>query len=134
MRGSGPGKAQIQFAGIFDAGYITFDRRVSSEAGYDCLRFLIDGVAQDVQGSCTGIGGFGASGDVPWSSVSVPITSGPHTLLWSYEKDPTVSPGADSAWIDNLVLPLTALSPSPPSRSARDAAVRASSETLLQRR
>lgn len=135
MRGGAvPGKAQVQFAGMFVAGNITFDRRVSSEAGYDCLRFLIDGVAQDVQGSCTGLDGFGASGEVPWSAVSIPITSGAHTLLWSYEKDATVSPGVDAAWIDNLALPLSTLSLSPPSWSDLDgAAARAtSSETILQ--
>jgi len=102
---SGPGtnKAQIQFAGTFTAGNVSFDRRVSSEAGYDCLRFLIDGVEQNVQGTCLGVGGTGASGDVAWGGVSVPITSGAHTLTWSYEKDTSVSSGQDAAWIDDVV-------------------------------
>jgi hypothetical protein len=112
---SGPGtnKAQIQFAGTFTAGNVSFDRRVSSEAGYDCLRFLIDGVEQNVQGTCLGVGGTGASGDVAWGGVSVPITSGAHTLTWSYEKDTSVSSGQDAAWIDDVVLPLAGLLLSP---------------------
>lgn len=114
---SGPAinAAQIRFAGTFTPGNVTFDRRVSSESGYDCLRFLIDGVAQQLQGGCSGAGGLGASGEVPWGPVSVPITGGLHTLTWSYEKDETVSNGSDAAWIDRLVLPLAGLALSPAS-------------------
>ena len=112
---SGPGinKAQIRFAGTFTNGTVSFDRRVSSEPDYDCFRFLIDGVQQNVQGSCANSGGLGASGNVAWGSVAVPITSGPHTLTWSYEKDSSVSDGQDAAWIDKLVLPIVGLVLSP---------------------
>lgn len=99
-------KAQIQFAGSFAAGNVTFDRRVSSESGWDCLRFLIDGVQKSIGGSCSSIGGIGASGEVPWGTVSVSVTAGTHTLTWSYEKDSADSAGLDAAWIDNLGLPL----------------------------
>jgi len=111
--GTGIDKAQIQFAGTFTAGNVTFDRRVSSEPGYDCFRFLIDAVPQNVQGSCTGSGGPGASGEVAWGAVAVPVTAGTHTLTWSYEKDTTLAQGADAAWIDKLTLPLATLSLSP---------------------
>ena len=99
-------KAQIQFAGAFTAGNITFDRKVSSESGYDCFRFFVDGVQKAVGGTCTESGGLGASGDVAWGPVSVAVTAGLHTLMWSYEKDGSVSTGQDSAWIDALLLPL----------------------------
>ena len=93
-------KAQIQFNGNFTGGIVSFARRVSSQAGGDCLRFFIDGVAQDIGGTC-------ASGEVAWGIVSAPITTaGMHTLTWSYEKDGSGAAGADAAWIDRLVMPL----------------------------
>ena len=101
-------KAQIQFTGTFNAGNITFDRRVSSEFNFDCFRFLIDGVQQAVGGTCSGsnVGGIGASGIVPWGAVSVPVAAGVHTLLWSYEKDVSFFDGEDAAFIDSVVLPV----------------------------
>ena len=108
-------RSQIQYVGTFVAGNVTFDRRVSSEAGWDCFRFIIDGIQQNVGGSCTatqggsGAGGIGASGDVAWGSVSIPITAGQHTLVWSYEKDDSTATGEDAAWIDRLVMPLAGL-------------------------
>lgn len=102
-------RAQIQFTGNFQAGNITFARRVSSEAGWDCLRFYIDGNPQVITPTASAcLGGStqtGISGDVAWASISVPITAGTHILTWSYEKDEFVS-GADAAWIDSLTLPL----------------------------
>jgi photosystem II stability/assembly factor-like uncharacterized protein len=99
-------KAQIAFTGTFAAGTIRFDRRVSSESTFDCLRFLIDGVAQNLGSNCSGANLVGASGDVPWGSVSFPITAGTHTLTWSYEKDANTIEGLDAAWIDNLSMPV----------------------------
>lgn len=98
-------KAQIQFVGTFAAGNISFSRKVSSEVGYDCLRFYVDGVQQAVGGTCDYSGGIGASGEVPWGAVSVPISAGTHTLIWSYEKDSSALMGQDAAWIDAVVLP-----------------------------
>ena len=110
-------KSQIQFVGTFAAGTITFDRRVSSEAGWDCFRFTIDGVQQNVGSTCTatqggaGAGGIGASGDVPWGAVRIPVSAGQRTLVWSYEKDDSTATGEDAAWIDRLVMPLAGLTP-----------------------
>lgn len=104
-------KAQIQFTGNFAAGNITFNRRVSSEDGFDCFRFLVDNVQQAVGGACAGVGGpggIGASGVVAWGPVSVPITAGAHTIIWSYEKDINTIGGEDAAYIDAVVLPIAA--------------------------
>jgi hypothetical protein len=98
--------ARIQFTGNFVAGNISFARRVSSEAAFDCFRFLLDGVQQSVGGTCDT--GSGASGLVDWTSVSIPVTAGQHTLTWSYEKDDSNAAGTDAAWIDNVSLPLVA--------------------------
>jgi hypothetical protein len=104
-------RAQIAFTGNFIAGNVTFDRRVSSESTYDCLQFLIDGVAQNIGSNCSGARLVGASGDVPWGPVSVPITAGTHILTWSYVKDENTIEGLDAAWIDKLVLPLVGSTP-----------------------
>src|SRR5207247_5896045 len=88
------GKSQIQFTANFGAGNVIFDRRVSSEYFFDCLKFYIDGVQQHFPMNCA-TGGSGISGDAAWGSVMVPIASGLHTLLWSYEKDASVNIGAD---------------------------------------
>jgi hypothetical protein len=115
-------RAQIQFSGNFVAGNVTFARRVSSEDTFDCLRFLIDGVQQNIGGQCSAIGGTGASGEVPWGNVSIPISAGMRTLTWSYEKDRDTVSGADSAWIDALVLPLAGGQPpvTPPTKPQFD--------------
>jgi len=70
---------------------VSFDLRVLSESGYDFLRFYVDGTEQDSW-----------SGNVPWQRVSYTITSGYHTLRWSYQKDSSVSWGLDRAWVDNV--------------------------------
>ncbi len=78
------------------SGNITFYRKVSSEANYDFLRFYIDGVQK---GSW--------SGEVNWSTVSFPVTAGSRTFTWTYMKDITVSQGSDTAWIDDIVFPVS---------------------------
>jgi hypothetical protein len=103
-------KAQIQVQVTLATGNITFNRRVSSESGFDCFRFYIDGI-QQIAGSCnggTGVGGTGASGTVPWGAVSVPVTGTgvSRVLTWSFEKDGSVFAGEDAAYIDAVVLPL----------------------------
>ena len=105
--------ARIQFTGTFLAGNVSFSRRVSTEPNYDCLRFLVDGVEQGVGGTCPNLGLYvpgvliGASGELAYATVTVPITAGAHTLIWSYDKDTTCCTGGlDAVWIDNVTLPL----------------------------
>ncbi|MBW6515939.1 MAG: agmatine deiminase family protein [Candidatus Cloacimonetes bacterium] len=73
---------------------ISFYRKVSSESGYDYLRFFIDGVQQAQW-----------SGEVDWSEVSFPVNAGERTLRWTYMKDGSVSAGSDCAWVDYIVFP-----------------------------
>lgn len=75
-------------------GMVAFARRVSSEAGFDRLRFLIDDVEMGAW-----------SGEVPWAEVSYPVSPGFHQLTWSYEKDDLLTAGTDRAWVDEIVLP-----------------------------
>ena len=73
---------------------ISFYRKVSSESGYDYLRFYIDG---------TQMGEW--EGEAGWEQVSYPVTTGVHTFKWAYEKDYSVAGGNDCAWIDWIELP-----------------------------
>lgn len=77
-------------------GDINFWYSVSSEGGYDYLRFYIDDVLQT---------GASWSGTIDWTQVSFPVTSGNHTFRWTYSKDGSVSSGSDTAWVDAVVFP-----------------------------
>jgi len=61
---------------LISDGTVGFARRVSSEADYDYLHFLIDGVEVEKW-----------SGNVAWGEVSYPVSAGVHKFTWSYEKD-----------------------------------------------
>jgi hypothetical protein len=88
--------AQIQVAGTFVAGTASFRVRVSSEPGFDVLRFYVDGVkVQEWSGIA----------NTAWQAFSAPIAAGVHTLMWSYEKDGSAAFGQDAAWLDAVTLP-----------------------------
>jgi M6 family metalloprotease-like protein len=87
--------SRVSYTGNFNAGNVSFARRVSSEDGYDFLTFYIDGVAKGTW-----------SGEVPWGVVSYAITAGTHTVMWEYSKDEGVAGGSDTAWVDEVYLPL----------------------------
>lgn len=76
------------------AGNISFRYKLSSESGYDKLKFYVDGVQK---------GEF--SGNVGWTEASYPLSTGSRELSWTYSKDGSVSNGDDCAWIDYIVFP-----------------------------
>ena len=80
---------------VTGAGLLNFDAKVSSEADYDFLVVYVDGEA--VQS---------ISGEQDWQTYSISMTAGAHVISWRYEKDQLVSDGEDSAWIDNIVVPI----------------------------
>jgi alpha-tubulin suppressor-like RCC1 family protein len=114
---SNSGKAQVQFRANFGAGNVIFDRSISSEYFFDCLKFFIDGVQQNLGMSCAS-GGQAVSGTRGWGTAIFPITSGVHTLTWSYEKDSSSNVGADAAWIDDVELPVVPFGSAPVITSA----------------
>lgn len=73
---------------------LSFSYRVSSEAGYDYLRFYLDSVQIEKW-----------SGEKGWKQYSIPIDSGNHLLEWRYQKDTNTERGEDAAWIDNVIFP-----------------------------
>jgi hypothetical protein len=74
-------------------GSVSFYSKVSSEADEDYMRFYIDEELQDTW-----------SGEQDWALQEFVITSGPHTLKWSYEKDASMSAGSDCSWIDKITV------------------------------
>lgn len=83
---------------VFSETEISFYKKVSSESGMDKLKFTID---------VTDMGTW--SGDVPWSMETAVLTTGEHTLKWTYTKDIVASSGMDCAWLDNIVFPPTTI-------------------------
>ena len=74
-------------------GTVTFWWKVSSESGYDELHFSVDD-SDAVEA---------ISGEAGWTPVSYTLSSGSHTLKWSYEKDVSSSSGDDCGWVDQVV-------------------------------
>ena len=79
---------------VVGPGDISFWWKVSSEAGYDGLVFYVDEAPKA-----------SISGEVDWIRQSYTLTSGTHILKWAYTKDETMGGGADTGWVDQLVLP-----------------------------
>jgi hypothetical protein len=77
------------------SGQISFYYKVSSESGYDYLRFYINDQEQAKW-----------SGEEDWTEVSFPVTEGQRTFRWKYSKDSSGSNGDDTAWIDDIVFPI----------------------------
>lgn len=73
---------------------ISFYRKVSSEATYDFLQFIVDNSIIDQW-----------SGSVDWGRVAYPVTPGIHTFSWKYVKDQFATGGSDAAWIDFIMFP-----------------------------
>lgn len=92
---------------LSSGGSLSFWYKVSSESGYDYLKFYIDGTVQNTW-----------SGTVDWTQATYTLAAGPRTLKWEYMKDGSVDGGSDCAWIDNIIFPAsTAPSPFNPPRS-----------------
>jgi len=74
---------------------LSFWYKVSSETGYDFMKFYID----DVEISSW-------TGEIDWARASYLITVGTHTFKWIYIKDETLSGGNDCSWLDFIVFPV----------------------------
>lgn len=73
-------------------GTLSFWWKVSSELGFDFLRFSIDGVEQ---GSL--------SGEIGWQHATFNLPgAGVHKLKWVYVKDESKTSGSDRGWLDQV--------------------------------
>jgi len=73
---------------------ISFFCKISSESGYDYLKFYID--EREMQSW---------SGSLSWTRVKFPVAVGQHTFKWLYQKDSSTKGGEDAAMIDYIVFP-----------------------------
>ena len=106
---SGPtpndGTSSFEILGVPGPQTVTWRARASSEAGYDMLRFYVNGVLIKN----------GVSGDRDWTDDSHLLPAGTHTLRWAYTKDVSGSVGSDAVWLDSMSFiypPVLARSPS----------------------
>ncbi len=79
---------------VAQAGPISFEAKVSSESGFDYLRFLIDGIEKEKW-----------SGEMDWTGKSYFVFPGSHTFTWRYTKDQSQANGSDKGWVDLIVFP-----------------------------
>jgi len=79
---------------VFEDDSISFNFKVSSEAGYDDLRFYVDD--EEVQRW---------SGEYGWANYTYGLSNGLHMIEWRYKKDLNTSSGQDAAWVDDIVFP-----------------------------
>lgn len=82
--------ANVNFDG---AQTLSFWWKVSSESGFDFLRFNINGTQNE-----------SISGEVDWTrETGVTIPAGAQVLTWVFQKDGSVSNGSDAGWLDEVV-------------------------------
>jgi uncharacterized protein YegL len=73
---------------------VSFWYKVDSEAVYDDFFFYVDGTPV-----------LEKAGNIAWTSYTYTLPdTGVHTLTFEYEKDSVYSSGADTAWVDEIVL------------------------------
>jgi hypothetical protein len=73
-------------------GTLSFYWKVSSESGYDYLKFYVDNIEQGK-----------ISGSKDWvRQFYNQYSNGRHIYKWCYEKDTYMSKGSDTSWIDNI--------------------------------
>jgi hypothetical protein len=68
---------------------VSFQWRISSENGYDFLRFTVNGVEVT-----------NTSGKIDWKPLSFLLGPGVSVLQWIYAKDESESVGLDAGWVD----------------------------------
>jgi formylglycine-generating enzyme len=70
---------------------VDFWWKVSSQQGADYFSYSLNGVSQEA-----------ISGEVNWTSRTVILPAGTHTIRWTYNKDGSGSVGQDAGWLDDL--------------------------------
>jgi hypothetical protein len=76
------------------SGSFSFYYGISSESGYDYLRFYLNGSSSTY-----------GSGSQSWRQYVLTVSSGTNTFKWCYTKDGSVSSEYDAAWIDDIQMP-----------------------------
>ena len=76
---------------IEGAGTLSFIWKSSTEARYDMFQFVVDG---EVKGTI--------SGETPWTTNTIVLAGGAHTLRWNYRKSRSGTAGTDMVWLDGV--------------------------------
>ena len=79
---------------VVEDGEISFFLKTSTEGDRDKLTFYVD---NETEGTW--------SGDMDWTRVSFPVSSGMRRFRWIYMKDSSGSFGDDCCWIDDIQFP-----------------------------
>ena len=90
---TGSSKATVTWRESFAGGTLQFDVKVSSQTTKDYFNLTIDGSQAS---------GAKKSGEFGWATITVPVTKGVHTLVWTYTKDGSIDAGSDTVWLDNI--------------------------------
>jgi alpha-tubulin suppressor-like RCC1 family protein len=113
---SGPithGQSSFLQTTVDGPGTLTFWWKISSEEGFDFLKFFLDNSATPLAS---------ISGDTAWKQMTIHLAAGKHSLKWVYAKDGSVSDGQDAGWVDEVVFtpdpPVITQQPTPPSVTA----------------
>jgi len=86
--------ATIKLTGNFSAGSeVSFRRKISTEGSYDFLRFYA-GTNQ----------AYSEAGEFAWGEVQYSLSEDVTNLMWIYSKDASGSAGADTVWLDDIVV------------------------------
>lgn len=70
-------------------GRLKWQWKVSSELNYDFYHARLDGASMAK-----------ISGETAWAGRTLNLPAGAHTVRWSFEKDPYLAVGTDTAWLD----------------------------------
>ena len=88
---------------VTGTGVLSFDWKVDCETYYDYLVCCVDGVDRKI-----------ISGASDWTTVRLYLEdAGVHEIVWRYQKDSSVSTGADCVWIDHVTWEPGAENPTP---------------------
>jgi len=96
----GPNQFSRVFTTVAGPGTVSFWWKVSSEPGFDLLRFLVNGQEWAV-----------ISGEIDWTARSFELGPGHQTLQWEYRKDGSVNGGQDRGWLDRVVFVARPMAP-----------------------
>ena len=94
------GQSSTLDTSVTGPGTLRFWWRVSSQAGSDFLRVLLDGVEVS-----------SISGNTIWARAEVPIPPGLHAVAWVYSKDASGRAGADAGWLDQVTFSPQGIAP-----------------------
>lgn len=72
---------------------LCFDAKASTEEGYDSLQIIVDGTIVKL-----------INGESDWTSYTIALSEGEHTVSFSYVKDQASSEGDDTVWMKNVRL------------------------------